>query len=262
ARSEALAAEAVSCLNRALVALRDIWEEIGIPEEQRLERTDVVKKHIKSLLDMMVAEEENLKERLLKSIALCRKELDTLCRELQLDPFEAEEESTILQLEKNLRTRVEVMLKQKRDRKQELKTLQEQDQDLCDILCTTPFCIDSNAVPSLEELDRYRRHLASLTAEKERRREEFVSTKRQIILCMEELDHTPDTSFERDVVCEDEETFCLSTDNIAALQDLLQQLEARRSLNEVVCAELRSRILALWERLQIPVEEREAFAVH
>ncbi|KFV86717.1 Protein regulator of cytokinesis 1, partial [Struthio camelus australis] len=215
-----------------------------------------------SLLDMMVAEEENLKERLLKSIALRRKELDTLCRELHLDPFEAEEESTILQLEKDLRTRVEVMLKQKRDRKQELKTLQEQDRDLCDILCTSPFCIDSNAVPSLEELDRYRRHLASLTAEKEQRREEFVSTKRQIILCMEELDHTPDTSFERDVVCEDEETFCLSTDNIAALQNLLQQLEARRSLNEAMCAELRSRIVALWERLQIPVEEREAFAVH
>uniref|UniRef100_A0A8C0EFE0 Protein regulator of cytokinesis 1 n=1 Tax=Bubo bubo TaxID=30461 RepID=A0A8C0EFE0_BUBBB len=204
-----------------------------------------------SLLDMMVAEEESLKERLLKSIALCRKELDTLCRELQLDPFE--EESTILQMEKNLRTRVEVMLKQKRDRKHELKTLQEQDRDLCDILCTTPFCIDSNAVPSLEDLDRYRRT---------HRREEFVSSKRQIILLMEELDHTPDTSFERDVVCEDEEAFCLSKDNLAALQDLLQQLEAQRSLNEAVCAELRSRIVALWERLQVPVEEREASAVH
>lgn len=41
---------------------------------------------------------------------------------------------------------------------------------------------------------------------------------------MEELDHTPDTSFERDVVCEDEEAFCLSVDNIAALQNLLQQV--------------------------------------
>ncbi|NXS53279.1 PRC1 regulator, partial [Brachypteracias leptosomus] len=288
ALSEVLAAEAVSCLNRAMAALRDIWEEIGIPEEQRLERTDVVKKHIKGLLDMMVAEEESLKERLLKSIALCRKELDVLCKELQLDPFEAEEESTILQMEKNLRTRVEVMLKQKRDRKQELKTLQEQDRDLCDILCTTPFAIDANAVPSLEELDRYRRHLAALAAEKvsggpgapwgcqkrlslspnpapylqEQRREEFVSSKRQIILLMEELDHTPDTSFERDVVCEDEEAFCLSTDNIAALQDLLRQLEAQRSLNEAACSELRARILALWERLQVPAEEREASAVH
>ncbi|NXL27851.1 PRC1 regulator, partial [Glaucidium brasilianum] len=260
--SEILAAEAVSCLNRAMAALRDIWEEIGIPEEQRLERTEVVKKHIKNLLDMMVAEEECLRERLLKSIALCRKELDILCRELQLDTIEVEEDTTILQMEKNLRTHVEVLLKQKRDRKLELKTLQEQDQYLCNILCTTAFCIDSNAVPSREDLDRYRQHLASLAAEKEQRREEFTSNKRRIILLMEELDHTPDTTFEQDVVCEDEEAFCLSKDNLAALQGLLQQLEARQSLNEAVCAELRSRIIALWERLQVPEEERKASAVH
>ncbi|NXF41546.1 PRC1 regulator, partial [Nyctibius bracteatus] len=262
ALSEVLVAEAMSCLNRAMAVLQGIWEEIGIPEEQRRERTAAVNKHIKSLLDMMVAEEESLKERLLKSIALCRKEFDTLCRELQFDPFEAEEEITVLKMEKNLRTCVEVMRKQKRDRKQELKALQEQDRDLCDILCTTPFCIDGNAVPSLEDLDGYRRHLASLTAKKEQRREEFVSSQRQIILLMEELDHTPDTSFEGDVVCKDEEAFCLSTDNIAALQSLLQQLEARWSQNEAVCAELRSRIMALWERLQVPVEERESSAVH
>ncbi|NWU88562.1 PRC1 regulator, partial [Upupa epops] len=259
-RSELLAAEAVSSLNRAMAALREIWEEIGISEEQRLERTDVVQRHIKSLLDMMVAEEESLKERLLKSIAQCRKELDILCRELQLDPPVAEEESTILQMEKNMRTRVDALVKQKKDRMQELQNLQEQDQDLCDILCMSPFCIDSSAVPSLEDLARYRRHLASLIAEKEQRREEFVSCKRQIILLMEELDHTPDTSFERDVVCENEESFCLSTDNIAALQSLRQQLEARRSLNEAVCSELRARITALWERLQVPAEERESSA--
>lgn len=61
----------------------------------------------------------------------------------------------------------------------------------------------------------------------ERRREEFVHTKRQIIKCMEELEHVPDTSFEQDVVCEDEEAFCLSTENIAALKELLQQVGAR-----------------------------------
>ncbi|EPQ19438.1 Protein regulator of cytokinesis 1 [Myotis brandtii] len=54
--------------------------------------------------------------------------------------------------------------------------------------------------------------------------EEFVNIKRQILLCTEELDHTPDTSFERDVVCEDKGVFCLSLENIAALQKLLQQL--------------------------------------
>ena len=77
---------------------------------------------------------------------------------------------------------------------------------------------------------------------------------------MEELEHTPDTSFERDVVCEDEEAFCLSLENIATLQKLLRQLEVRKSQNEAVCEGLRVQIRELWDRLQIPAEEREAVA--
>uniref|UniRef100_A0A8C3PLH5 Protein regulator of cytokinesis 1 n=1 Tax=Calidris pygmaea TaxID=425635 RepID=A0A8C3PLH5_9CHAR len=255
ALSEVLVTETVSCLNRAVEKLRSIWEEIGMPEDLQLERTQAVKEHIKGLLDMMISEEENLKEYLLTSITACRKELETLQRELHLDHFE----DVYLFLDARAQ---EVLLKQKRDRKQELKTLQERDRDLCDILCTAPFRIDSDSVPSLEDLDLYRRHLAALSLEKEQRQEQFISTKRQIILLMEELDHTPDTSFEEDVVCKDEEAFCLSEDNIAALQSLLQQLEAQRSLNADMCAELRSRIAVLWERLQVPVEERELSAVH
>nr|KAF6283536.1 protein regulator of cytokinesis 1 [Pipistrellus kuhlii] len=169
-----------------------------------------------------------------------------------------EGEPTILQLEKDLRTQVELMRKQKKDRKRELKLLTEQDQELCEVLCVPPYDIDSDAVPSLEELNQFRQHLATLRETKASRREEFVTIKRQIILCMEELDHTPDTSFERDVVCEDEDAFCLSLENIAALQKLLQQLQVWKSQNEEVCEGLRAQIRELWDRLQIPEEEREA----
>uniref|UniRef100_A0A8C0RWB0 Protein regulator of cytokinesis 1 n=1 Tax=Canis lupus familiaris TaxID=9615 RepID=A0A8C0RWB0_CANLF len=212
------------------------------------------------LLDMMIAEEESLKERLIKSISVCQKELNTLCSELHVEPFQEEGETTILQLEKDLRTQVELMRKQKKERRQELKLLQEQDQELCEILCMPHYDIDSNSVPSLEELNQFRQHVATLRETKASRREEFVNIKRQIILCMEELDHTPDTSFERDVVCEDEDAFCLSLENIATLQKLLRQLEMRKSQNEAVCEGLRAQIRELWDRLQIPAEEREAVA--
>lgn len=36
---------------------------------------------------MMIAEEESLKERLIKSIAVCQKELNTLCSELNVKAF-------------------------------------------------------------------------------------------------------------------------------------------------------------------------------
>nr|XP_045000936.1 protein regulator of cytokinesis 1 isoform X2 [Jaculus jaculus] len=255
-RSEVLAEESIVCLQKALTRLREIWELIGIPEEQRLQRTEVVKKHIKDLLDRMIAEEESLKERLLKSISICQRELSTLCSELHVKPFQEEGESTVLQLEKDLRTQVELMRKQKKERKQELKLLQEQDQELCEILCMPLYDIDNTSVPTLEELNLFRQHVATLRETKESRHEQFVSIKRQIILCMEELEHTPDTSFERDVVCEDESAFCLSLENITALQKLLQQLEVQKSQNEAVCEGLRAQIRELWDRLEIPEEER------
>lgn len=51
-----------------------------------------------------------------------------------------------------------------------------------------------------------------------------MGIKRQIILCMDDLDQLPETSFEKDIVCEDQEAFCLSKDNIASLKLLLGQV--------------------------------------
>ncbi|XP_042352314.1 protein regulator of cytokinesis 1-like [Plectropomus leopardus] len=260
--SEVHAAESVAYLNRALVKLQDIWEEIGIPEEQRLQRTNDVHKHIKGLLDLMIAEEEELKKRLLKSIQSCHKELNHLCSELQLPPFEEEDGCTMLQMEKNSRTRLEVMKEHKKQRMDELKGLVGKDRELCDIMCTTPFCIDQESVPSLKQLEAYRAYLDDLTKEKERRHDEFVSVKKEIIACMDDLERHPESSFETDVMCEDEEAFCLSNDNIASLKLLLSQLQDRKTENELRCSAFRTKIQELWERLQIPQEEREALSDH
>ncbi|XP_068170194.1 protein regulator of cytokinesis 1-like isoform X2 [Antennarius striatus] len=260
--SEVHAAESVAYLNRALVKLQDIWEEIGIPEEQRLQRTNEVHKHIKGLLDLMIAEEEELKRRLLKSIESCLKELKILYSELQIPPFEEEDCCTMLQMEKNSRTRLEVLKEQKKQRMEELKTLIAKDRELCDIMCSTPFCIDQNSIPSLQQLKAYHAYLDELSKEKERRHDEFMTIKSEIIICMDDLEQNPETSFEIDVMCEDEEAFCLSDDNIAALKLLLSQLQDRKVENELCCSAFRTKIKELWERLQIPQEERESLSEH
>ncbi len=45
---------------------------------------------LQGLLDLMIAEEEELKKRLMKSIESCLNELKNLCSELQLPPFEVQ----------------------------------------------------------------------------------------------------------------------------------------------------------------------------
>ncbi|CAJ1049887.1 protein regulator of cytokinesis 1 isoform X2 [Xyrichtys novacula] len=261
-RSEVLAAEAVSCLNKALIHLKDIWEEIGIPEDQRLQRTNVVKNHIKNLLEMMIKEEEALRKRLISSIETCRAEMEKLCLDLQLPLFEEESGISMLQREKNIRTQVEALMKEKNQRMQQLKALLDQDQDLCDILCSMSYGIAPDSVPSVEQLENFRQHIANQNEEKARRYAEFTEIKKQIILHMEELDHIPETSFEKDVVCEDEDSFCLSRDNITSLKLLLCQLEERKAENEARCESHREKIQQLWDRLQVPQEERAAFNEH
>ncbi|XP_060891546.1 protein regulator of cytokinesis 1-like isoform X2 [Labrus mixtus] len=260
--SEVHAAESVAYLKRSLIRLQDIWEEIGISEEQRLQRTNDFHNYIKSFLDLMIVEEEDLKKRLLKSIESCVKELNNLCSELQLPHFEEEDGCTMLLMEKNSRTRLEMMREQKRKRMEELKGLISKDRELCDIMCTTPFCIDQDSTPSLKQLESYNAYMDDLTKEKERRHDEFVSVKKEISTCMDDLERQPDTSFEMDVMCEDEEAFCLSNDNIAALKLLLSQLQEQKVENELRCSALRTKIQELWERLQIPQEEREALSEH
>lgn len=61
-------------------------------------------------------------------------------------------------------------------------------------------------------------------APQERRHTEFVSIKKDIISRMEDLDRLPDTSFEREVISEEEEAFCLSEENISSLKLLLAQV--------------------------------------
>lgn len=72
----------------------------------------------------------------------------------------------MLQQEKNIRTQLEVLMKEKARRMQQLKALLEQDQDLCDILCCSPYGVPPDSVPSVEQLENFRQHVANQNAEK------------------------------------------------------------------------------------------------
>lgn len=45
---------------------------------------------------------------------------------------------------------------------------------------------------------------------------------------MDDLEQQPETSFEMDVACEDDEDFCLSNDNISNLKLLLSRVRKKK----------------------------------
>lgn len=77
--------ELVSFLEGSMENLQKIWNEIGISEEQKEERTHVVLKHLQTLLQQMVEEEEELKTTLMENVETCSADLKQLSEELGVE---------------------------------------------------------------------------------------------------------------------------------------------------------------------------------
>ncbi|XP_075059981.1 protein regulator of cytokinesis 1-like isoform X2 [Mixophyes fleayi] len=256
-RSEVLASSVISSTNNALARLMDIWDGLGIKEEMRLQRIEEVKKHIEGLFNRMINEEMEMKERIEKSIQVCRREIKALCHDLSVDDYKAEESMTILQVERDLRVRLELLMKEKNKRLEELKLLQQKDQELCSDLCVTPYYIPSGSIPSHRQLEELKDHIKVQSEEKRKRLLVFSTLRAEIRQCLEEIGRQPENSLEQEAICEDEEAFFLTTENIKALTILKAQLELKKEELLSTLNTIKEKVTVLWDLLQVTQEERE-----
>ncbi|KAL3864027.1 hypothetical protein ACJMK2_005739 [Sinanodonta woodiana] len=256
---EQLKTELTSCLDLALTKLHQIWNVLGLCDAQRRDRTNTVLHHLRNLLDEMVNEEETLKDQIIRNIKEYTREMEALCQELAVPEFELKKSSAILQQEKDLRAKLDSLKKEKQERLRTLKKLKDQDQVLCDVMSMTPYYIPTGCTPTSEQLQALEKHVNSLTAEKEKRFKEFVSTKQKIVDLFLEMDRNPDTDLEREVLCEEDQCFILSVENMSAIKVLLAEAERSKHEMEKRVKDLWDRIHILWERLSIPQEETTAF---
>ncbi|XP_038648261.1 protein regulator of cytokinesis 1 isoform X1 [Scyliorhinus canicula] len=258
-KSQVLASSIGHLLDTKLVKLQNIWDDVGIQEDKRLERMASAKKCIEELLDQMIHEEELMKKQLEAAIKNWKGKLQALCFELLLNPYTAES-STPLQLEKELRDRVEALLEEKNSRMAECEILLKEDQALCTDLCKTPYYIPTGKVPSLQELEELKNHLLSAAKEKEHRLATFLGLRNDITKLMTEIDHFPDTTFEKDAVLEEENLFFLSDENIKSLEVLRHQLKVKKQELLATQESLQKQICSLWHTLQIPLEKQNMCA--
>uniref|UniRef100_F7BM52 Protein regulator of cytokinesis 1, gene 2 n=1 Tax=Xenopus tropicalis TaxID=8364 RepID=F7BM52_XENTR len=256
-KSEVLAASLISSMNHALARLMDIWDGLGIKEEMRLRRMEEVKKHIEELLNRMISEEVDMKDRIEKSIQNCQKELKLLCHELSIEEYVVDEGMTVLQTERDLRVRLEMLLNEKNDRLEELRLLQQTDIELCTDLCVTPYYIPTGSIPSRQQLEELKEHIKVQTEEKKQRLQVFSTLRAEIRQCLDEMGRQPENSLEQDAICEDEEAFFLTADNIKALRVLKEQLELKKETMLSTLSALKERVQVLWSRLLVPQDEQE-----
>ncbi|KAG1680518.1 Protein regulator of cytokinesis 1 [Nymphon striatum] len=243
--------------------LSDIWTEIGICESKRDERLKVVMQHLETLLEEMLAEEDGLKSRLLTSVKNCTEEVLHLCQQLTLPQFVPEEGLTILQLECKLRKQVEELSRVQRQRIERFNELTEREAILCQCLAVPQLTFsESNVdVPSIAEMDELEQHVIMLSDEKTKRQEQFHTMKLSIESLMSKLEYSPTTQLECDLVCEDKNSFTLSSEHVQNVTELLVKLQKLENDYIQEAETLRKRLDVLWDRLDIDKAERDQFSI-
>ncbi|XP_043917057.1 protein regulator of cytokinesis 1-like isoform X2 [Protopterus annectens] len=261
-KSEVLGSTLLCSINTAIARLKDIWNTIGIEEEMRVQRMETVKKHTENLFNDMIKEEENLQERLEKSIQYCERELKVLSQQLSMELPTIDENQTILQKEKNLSVLLEYYASEKDERMSELKQLKEQEEELCNDICSTPYYIPTGSIPTRQQLDELKQYIKELSEEKARRFVAFTGLRHQIRQIMKEIGQIPNPILEKEAeeaVCEDEDVFLLTNENLKALKVLFQQLEIAKESLVSTRNSLENKVRELWVLLQVPQEEQQAF---
>ncbi|GFR74723.1 protein regulator of cytokinesis 1 [Elysia marginata] len=242
-----------------LNTLFQIWEKLGMDDAQKKTRGEAARSHVRTLMQSMITEEETLMSRVEKTIADFTDKLDKLCEELSLPHIRVPADLTMIQKEKLLRTKVELMNKEKNDRLSKYKALHAKDQELCECLNMTPYYLPTGAIPSLQQLKECEKHVNQLQAEKDKRFLQFTATKRKIVDLYNLLEMDPESSFGHDLVCEDDTAFQLSTKNMDQMKDLLESLTMLNDEMITEVEDLWERLRALWNRLEITDIDREAF---
>eukprot|EP00794_Sanderia_malayensis_P005658 gene5658-6354_t len=240
--------------------LGKIWLELGIKDEQRQTRNETVINLMSNLLGDMVAEEENLKAQIEGNIERFKDVTSKLCQELAIEPFEADPKLTLIEMETELRMKVDMLNKEKHERLKELKNLRTEEEKLCNRLSLPQHELNFVGCPAKEQINELEQNVGFLQAEMTKRFDLFKKLQTSIRQLWVDLDMDPYTDFETQICRADaDENFSLSAENLDKLKTMQDQLEEEHKnlLGEI--DGLRGKVKALWDRLDISSKEQENF---
>merc|ERR1711936_618904 len=221
----------IQCIaNKQLRRLFELWRLIGVkPIDSRIQD---VEKHFEALLEKLVSEEEKHLDKITKNIQ--RYELERLEIRRDLNVFVDNEDS--------------------------FHEARDIEKELCRITGSLPLSeetIHFARIPTENQIGEIGNHIKQLKELRQNRENEFSYIIQNILELFQKLETEPNTSFEREIVCEDISKIILSGDTMEMSKKILQSLEDKVDENYVKAVEITSRIQDISEKLKIPYDDNK-----
>lgn len=235
-----------------------LWEEVGIDEEQELDRATQVWNYIFELLYDIEHEEDTLVKEIKERLKNYAKKISVLNAELQL-PKTEEFTGSLIQREQTLRHLLDEMSKIKHRRLREFHELRLQGLKYSEVLGLTPFSFKPSSptgVPSEKDIQELKQQVKVLQEEKEKRQQQFYKLKKELSTILEVTEQSPDILFEKELHDDEEGKLSLSIEKLKQLQQIVTETKKKQSDLENEKFSLMEKLSLLWDTLEINVKER------
>nr|XP_023014432.1 protein regulator of cytokinesis 1-like [Leptinotarsa decemlineata] len=240
------------------------WTQVALKmsnnEEDLQEWVQVFTEHYEDTCCELVSDIEYLKSTVIANIENLLQRVESLCKTLKIEmPVLDIDSSCLYKVQHQLKKRVEELEHSVETRRRDLNKLRQKQLELCKSLGREPRVIDDNPLPSSDEILDFQNHIERLEQEKFDRFEKFCLMKEEISLMTRELNVSPSTEFEKNVLSQDDSKFMVTDENMKDLECFHKSIKRQLENVKEEISHLRSNVDHYWDLLEISLQERQEF---
>lgn len=244
-------------LEKIYRSMVDVCSKIGLSGNMIDQRLNELDQCISEFINTVSVDLLSEFDKLCKYKQSLLEQVQKILSDLYLPPYEQEEDLTLLQSCKKLKNKFNELNVVKQKRMIKLQELHDKQTRHCLILgIQAPKFKTQTDIPTEDELEKLTKVVSDLEREEIRRKQKYQLLIELIAKCMHELEYEPDDDFEKNVL---EQVPDYSENQLLKMIDLHAKLEAHISVNKEKYNRLKNQLVSLYERLDIPDDERQAF---
>lgn len=240
-----------------------MWAELGLPPAALNDRTAEIIGLVSEMWDHVVSQEEESLAKAIKYKDERYAQINEMLSALHLPPYVMPTDYSLFATGKLLLAKFDELKKVKDERMDKLSSLLEKRDRLCDSIGEKPeFLKLMTTIPAEHEIAELQSYVSKLQSDKNKRMNQFITIKSDIVNLMAELGLSANGKFEISAVSNDADQFILSKENIKKLVDWQQKLEKTNEANKAKKAAMIERLNYLWTKLEIDESECEDILQH
>eukprot|EP00051_Salpingoeca_urceolata_P031846 m.495578 g.495578 ORF g.495578 m.495578 type:complete len:582 (+) comp44891_c0_seq1:134-1879(+) len=251
-------------VQHACARIAAVWDEIGLEPSECTARAEEIAQHVHTLLDTMATHEEKSRDAMAESVHSLSQQVAELSRELE-EPEPAEVstcDTTLIRLEEVLEeqaTKLKAEKERRLEKAVELENRLELAERLLQLTESDKIDFGDKQTLSLEAMTDMEKRVTELEFELNDRRAVVNELCDAIAALWHKMNHSPSTTLEQQVYDHATDSI-LAPAAIISLQKLKSTLESDLIELQAKVDVAKTKVERLWEVLEVPKPERQAFA--